>query len=1342
MSSSGQYRFVSLDEGTNYVSSDFGENWTESFSSNTTLTSISLSSSGQYQTAVCILGYIYVTTNFGTNWSPRDSERDWKSVCVSSSGQYQTAVASSNYIYVSTDFGMNWSQRDSEREWNSVCMSASGQYQTALEAEGCIYVSTDFGSTWLKKDSQDRNWLYVSMSASGQYQTAICNYPDSVYISADFGNTWTTKFETAFKTLTSVAVSASGQYQVICDSGDGNGSVYASIDFGNNWNVLPSGNKSWMSIAISGSGQYVTVCSQEVIYSFNSSTDGSGDGSGIIKDDILLFVDDLGSDGNSGLNDSSPLKTLTKAFDIIAQTGWNNTAIIKIVNKVSLQNEISPVVLNSGVKGQQKNQVCITGNVELYKTVESNDLSRLEHPYNTGNDILLHYLISSNDFITDDIGSYITFDSGIPNTTSYNFISEVKYSSQVDSICAYVNDDLRGLANLTSSQQINVFKNTSILEFDNNTLHFKSPITIRNLNIQSNDFLYTEETNKHYNYLYFTGQQKINLSGINFNIQKLNRSLLNLKKTVLYNNIEIINVDCVITTGCSKIPLYDNIFYSNDSNLGIMVVSEIIEKYDGINFNFNNMPDATTNLYNSSCHMRRTKIPPSESEESAILSRDFLPTFINCNLSLFSAYGPYRLKFENINMSLSEVMYYSTISSSISDDNLNFEGKVEINNSKIIFKTITFNIGALMMISKSQVEFSTILNFIDRCQLNISNFSTVLMSGMNFYNNVQSNYAIEISDSNLKLNDLFIINTIENNSNGVHLNNSTLKVENVFSNLFADKFEFGNNNEMSNSPNKPLIIPFLAENNSTINCKDMGLLLSTEKETVKIQNDSKMNVSKLYFFYNTTCSYNEQYCALKLVNNASLNVQYLRITGENNTSLPSAKPNGIIVSNNCTFNVDTLSLDKLISGITTIVSEETIKDSETIINIGSLTATNIYGYAISSRNCYLNITEIKISNCISGINIRSSKLKSKTITLTDFLESTSYSLEIYNSSIDVDTALLRSKLNLSNSNCVFRNLNILCNNTDNNPSLVFDGGSLNVCRLSSYRFLNADILGSTNTEEIKITNGTFTIIKDGTTLPWISVLGGITLTNASMIAPSSTSMVVYIGGSIKNGGSLDINSIISPTDLKYNWEFSTTTPDKICLTAINSNINAIINNVESEFAGGGKASISLDNSIVKFNGGFTSQAYSNQISHVVIDNNSSYEENGNTYKGNTTGAGIDIIASKCILNKGKYSGESQTAIKCSMMSDIIMLDYSFESSIPTVFDINNGSIAKLSKITSSGSFVSTTALSILKGSSVTCANISLVGNVQLGTNLFTDLPSIPNGQTNNVTEGCLLIKIS
>lgn len=892
------------------------------------------------------------------------------------------------------------------------------------------------------------------------------------------------------------------------------------------------------------------------------------------------------------------------------------------------------------------------------------------------------------------------------------------------------------------SQQINVFKNTSILEFDNNTLHFESPITIRNLNIQSNDFLYTEQTYKHYNYLYFTGQQKINLSGINFNIKKLNRSLLNLN-TVLYNNIEIINVDCVITTGCSKIPLDDNIFYNKDSNLGIMVVSEIIEEYDGINFYFNNMPDATTNLYNSSCHMRRINIPPSESDNPAILSGDFLPTFINCNLSLFAAYGPYRLKFENINMLLSEGMYCSTISSSIADDNLNFKGEVEINNSKIIFKGITFNIGALMNISNSQVEFSNGIQFIDRCQLNISNLSTVLTIGMDFYNNVQSKYAIKISDSNLKLNDLIIINTIENNSNGVHLNNSTLKVENEFSNLFESDFQFQSNESVSYYPNKPLITSLLVENNSTINCKDMALLLSTQKETVIIQNyNSKMNVSNLYFFYNTTCSYNEEYCALKLVNNASLNVQYLQITGENNTSLPSAKPNGIIVSNNCTFNVDTLSLEKLISGITTIVSEETIKDSETIINIGSLTATNIYGYAISSRNCYLNITLITISNCISGINIRFSKLKSKTITLTDFLESTSYSLEIYNSSIDVDTALLRSKLNLSNSNCIFRNLNILCDNTDNNPSFVLDAGSLNVCRLSSYRFLNTDIVGSTNTEEIKITNGTFTIIKDGTTLPWISVLGGITLTNASMIAPSSTSMVVYIGGTIKNGSSLDINNIISPTDLKNNWEFSTTTSDKICLTAINSNINAIINNVESEFAGGGKASISLDNSIVKFNGGFTSQAYLNQISHVLIDNNSSYEENGNTYKGNTIGAGIDIIASKCILNKGKYLGESSTAIKCSMMSDIIMSDYSFESSITTVFDINNGSIAKLSKITSAGSFVSTTALSILKGSSVTCANTSLLGRVQLGTESYTDLSSVSNVQTNNVAEGCFLIKIT
>jgi len=159
-------------------------------------------------------------------------------------------------------------------------MSASGQYQTALEDEndeGYIYVSTDFGSTWLKKDSQYRIWQYVSMSASGQYQTAIFRNPDSVYLSADFGNTWTTKFEIIGRDFTSVAVSASGQYQVICESNqqsNGNTNVYASNDFGNNWNVLLlNTTQSLNSIAISGSGQYVTVCSDKIIYSFNSSTD-------------------------------------------------------------------------------------------------------------------------------------------------------------------------------------------------------------------------------------------------------------------------------------------------------------------------------------------------------------------------------------------------------------------------------------------------------------------------------------------------------------------------------------------------------------------------------------------------------------------------------------------------------------------------------------------------------------------------------------------------------------------------------------------------------------------------------------------------------------------------------------------------------------------------------------------------------------------------------------------------------------------------------------------------------------------------------------------------------------
>ena len=270
-----------------YISSDFGVTWTQSNSPQKYWQAVSLSASGQYQTAVSITDpgvggdgggpeYIYVSTDFGNTWTQSNSpEKKWFSVSLSDSGQYQTAVVYNGYIYISSDFGVTWTQSNNslEKYWFSVSLSKTGKYQTAVAANDYIYVSSDFGNTWTQTNSLQKIWQSVSISATGQYQTAVA-YNDYIYISSDFGVTWTLSNNSLQKNWFSVSItSSSGRYQTALVSGPEY--IYVSTDFGNTWTETNSPEKIWRSASLSTTGQYQTaVAYNDYIYTCISSPTG------------------------------------------------------------------------------------------------------------------------------------------------------------------------------------------------------------------------------------------------------------------------------------------------------------------------------------------------------------------------------------------------------------------------------------------------------------------------------------------------------------------------------------------------------------------------------------------------------------------------------------------------------------------------------------------------------------------------------------------------------------------------------------------------------------------------------------------------------------------------------------------------------------------------------------------------------------------------------------------------------------------------------------------------------------------------------------------------------------
>ena len=174
-------------------------------------------------------------------------------------------------------------------EWNSVAISSSGQYQTAtyvnfLYDTGGIYTSNDYGSTWTQSSAPLYYWTCVALSSSGQYQTATYTNPSSsysgaIYTSNDYGSTWS--LSTSPTDLNYVAISSSGQYQVVSSGNLGNGGmIYVSGDYGYSWNQNTSiPNLPWICVAMSSSGQYLTTCNYSFLYTCKNIIDTGGGGS-------------------------------------------------------------------------------------------------------------------------------------------------------------------------------------------------------------------------------------------------------------------------------------------------------------------------------------------------------------------------------------------------------------------------------------------------------------------------------------------------------------------------------------------------------------------------------------------------------------------------------------------------------------------------------------------------------------------------------------------------------------------------------------------------------------------------------------------------------------------------------------------------------------------------------------------------------------------------------------------------------------------------------------------------------------------------------------------------------
>jgi len=369
VSANGQVQAAIVDAGAIYLSYNYGANWFGPdfnniiFNNNYRITtyynglynptytinlknrshyemngivSLAMSSDGQIQTALLIdrdISFnsgIYLSNDSGENWQQiigktEIGDLSYVDVTVSATGKYQTVIANGPNFFASNTYGNQWTPvefpvpyvdssynvyfdgsdnnmfdtpnnnyfdiSNNTLYWNAVGMSSSGQYQTIIMSPGFIYNSDDFGKTWIINYSIGDNWTSVAISATGQYQVVTSDISNSsIVMSYDYGNSWTKITSFPSTQFTSVTISASGKNIVASAY---RGIIYTSDSYGSSWTKIVPNNisdNSYSSVAISANSQYLTLLSQagNIYYSITPNVNLSASNNLIIYGDSLL----------------------------------------------------------------------------------------------------------------------------------------------------------------------------------------------------------------------------------------------------------------------------------------------------------------------------------------------------------------------------------------------------------------------------------------------------------------------------------------------------------------------------------------------------------------------------------------------------------------------------------------------------------------------------------------------------------------------------------------------------------------------------------------------------------------------------------------------------------------------------------------------------------------------------------------------------------------------------------------------------------------------------------------------------------------------------------------------
>ena len=133
---------------------------------------------------------------------------------------------------------------------------------STLDIFTCEEVNLEnISNNWVISYETTHPWTSLAVSSSGQYQI-VCNTnnsdTDGISYSGDYGKNWTNITTSSAEEWKFIAMSSTGQYQTVSTSGS---SIYNSTTFGKSWfKNSTSFTYTCKSISISASGMYQSLC--------------------------------------------------------------------------------------------------------------------------------------------------------------------------------------------------------------------------------------------------------------------------------------------------------------------------------------------------------------------------------------------------------------------------------------------------------------------------------------------------------------------------------------------------------------------------------------------------------------------------------------------------------------------------------------------------------------------------------------------------------------------------------------------------------------------------------------------------------------------------------------------------------------------------------------------------------------------------------------------------------------------------------------------------------------------------------------------------------------------------